>query len=435
MKTQAPPFDLVIGMDRSDRKVDLHLLDLQANTEASATLSTDPAALQSWATDLRKRFPKHRVAIVFEQPANNLIGFLSRYDWITLYPINPISLLKFRETFILSRAKNDGVDAAYLARLLAQHGQQFRPWSPEEASTRQLQRLVLDRRSVVDHRTGLGNRLQALLKDYFPQALDLIGEEVFRPLATAFLKRWPTLQDAQSATPDTLRHFYWGQGSRSPKLLQQRLERIQNAVPLTDDRGVMSSYLLRMRLTVEELERATRTVKAYDHQIATNFADHPERALFANLPGAGPVFAPRLLASFGTQRDRYAAPSSLQCASGIAPVTKQSGNKRHVHRRYRCSEFFKQSFHEWAAESRFFSAWARAYYDMKRAGGMGHHAAVRTLAYKWIRVLWRCWQDHSIYMEDHYLAALRKAGSPIIAWMDKHSPTTREKKSKTTKTK
>ena len=41
MNSPKPPFDLVIGMDRSDRKVDLHLLDLPAHTEQSATLSTD----------------------------------------------------------------------------------------------------------------------------------------------------------------------------------------------------------------------------------------------------------------------------------------------------------------------------------------------------------------------------------------------------------
>ena len=428
MNSQAPAFDLVIGMDRSDRKVDLHLLDLPAHTEQPATLSTDPAALQAWVADLRQRFPRHRVAIVFEQPANNLIGFLSQYAWITLYPINPISLQKFRETFVVSRANDDAKDACYLAHLLAAHGQHFRAWSPEDADTRQLQRLVVDRRHVVDHRTGLGNRLQALLKDYFPQALDLIGEEVFRPLATAFLKRWPTLQEAKKATATELRKFYYGQGSCREPLFQKRLERIRSAVPLTDDPGVLHSYGLRTRLTVDELEHATRTVKAYDHQIAATFKGHPEHALFANLPGAGPVFAPRLLASLGTQRDRYASPANLQCASGIAPVTKQSGKKRLVHRRYRCSEFFKQSLHEWAAESRFFSGWALAYYQMKRAGGMGHHAAVRALAYKWIRVLWRCWQDRTIYQEAKYLAALRKAGSPLLAWMEKNPNTTRTRK-------
>jgi hypothetical protein len=63
---------------------------------------------------------------------------------------------------------------------------------------------------------------------------------------------------------------------------------------------------------------------------------------------------------------------------------------------------------------------AQAYYQMKRAGGMGHHAAIRSLAYKWIRVLWRCWQDRTIYEEAKYLAALRKSGSPIIAWIQKN---------------
>jgi hypothetical protein len=268
----------------------------------------------------------------------------------------------------------------------------------------------------------------ALLKDYFPQALDLIGEEVFRPLATAFLKRWPTLQAVQKATPESLRTFYYAQGSRRETVLQKRLERIRSAVPLTDDPGVINSYVLRTRLSVEELERATRTVKNYDRQIALCFAGHPERTLFANLPGAGPVFAPRLLASFGTQRDRYATAANFQCASGIAPVTKQSGKKLHVHRRYRCSEFFKQSLHEWAAESRFFSGWALAFYQMKRAGGMGHHAAVRSLAYKWIRVVWRCWQDRTVYEEAKYLAALRKSGSPIITWMEKNPESVRPRK-------
>jgi transposase len=429
MMAQTANFDLVIGLDRSDRKLNLHQLDLQTHQEQSRVLSTDPAALQAWAAKLRCAFPNHRVAVVFEQPANNLIGFLSRYDWITLYPINPISLQKFREAFVVSRANDDAKDATFLARLLAAHGQQFRAWSRQDAATAPLQRLVVDRRHVVDHRTGLGNRLQALLKDYFPQALDLIGEEVFRPLATAFLKRWPTLQDAQKATPETLRKFYYGQGSRSEKLLQQRLDRIRTAVALTTDLGVIDSYLRRTRLTVEELERTTRTVKSYDRQIALSFATHPERQLFANLPGAGPVFAPRLLASFGTQRDRYPSAASLQCAAGIAPVTKQSGQKRQVHRRYRCSEFFKQSFHEWAAESRFFSRWALAFYQIKRAAGMGHHAAIRSLAYKWIRILWRCWQDRTLYEEARYLAALRKAGSPIIGWMDKNPPAVRTVKS------
>jgi len=48
MKT-TPPFDLVIGLDRSDRKADLHLLHLHSGAEQRQTIPTSPEALQSWA--------------------------------------------------------------------------------------------------------------------------------------------------------------------------------------------------------------------------------------------------------------------------------------------------------------------------------------------------------------------------------------------------
>jgi transposase len=423
MKTTTPPFDLVIGLDRSDRKADLHLLELRAGTEKRQSIPTAPEALQTWAQDLRQQHPDARVAICFEQPANNLIAFLTRYDWITLYPINPICLQKFREAFVVSRAKDDTKDAENLAHLLAAHYDRFQPWRPDTPQTRLLERLVIDRRSVVDHRTALTNHLQAVLKDYFPQALELAGDELWRPLGTAFLKRWPTLQDLQKTSLDAIRRFYYAQGSRSPELIQQRLDRIAGAVPLTDDPALLESYALRVLLAVKEMELVTRTVKTYDHKISQVFATHPDREIFRNLPGAGPVFAPRLLVSLGTCREDFPKAANLQCASGIAPVTKQSGTSKQVHRRYRCSIFFKQSIHEWAAESRLWSSWAKAFYELKRAAGMNHHTAVRSLAYKWLRVLWRCWQDSLVYEEAKYIAALKKAGSPIIAWMEQHAHT------------
>lgn len=418
MKTNSPPFDLAIGLDRSDRKVDLYLIDQHTGLEKRDIVLTTPEALHAWASSLHQTHPNYRVAICLEQPANNLIAFLSRYDWIVLYPINPIQLQKFRETFVVSRAKDDGKDAEYEARLLSAHHDQLKVWQPDTQETRLLERLVVDRRSVVDQRTGLCNRLQAILKDYFPQALDLAGDELWRPLATAFLRRWPTLQALQKTSTTAIRNFYYTHGSHSPKLIDQRLDLIAGAIPLTDDPALLESYTLRVSLLVQELELVSRTIKLYEQKIQTTFKDHPDHQVFANLPGAGPTFAPRLLSSIGTRREEYPAPTNLQRASGIAPVTKQSGKTKHVHRRYRCSIFFKQSIHEWAAETRLWSSWAGAFYQMKRAGGMNHHSAIRSLAYKWIRVLWRCWQDSLIYDETKYLAALRKHGSPIITWME-----------------
>src|SRR5207244_9229217 len=142
------------------------------------------------------------------QPSTKLLVFLQTYSWTTLYPINPISLQKFRETFVTSRAKDDGKDAQYLAELLLSYPDKLKAWQPDDSQTRQLQQLVLHRRAVVDQRTGLTNRLKALLKQYFPQALDLCVEDLWRPLATAFLLKWPTLQRLNKARKESLKQFY-----------------------------------------------------------------------------------------------------------------------------------------------------------------------------------------------------------------------------------
>src|SRR5262249_26173351 len=76
-------------------------------------------------------------------------------------------------------------------------------------------------------------------------------------------------------------------------------------------------------------------------------------------------------------------------------------------------KFLRQSFHEWAGHSIAQSVWARAYYQQQRDRGSDHHAAVRALAFKWIRILFRCWKDRVAYDENKYLAALAKRGSPL----------------------
>lgn len=412
------PFDLVIGLDRSDRKADLHRINTQTGEHKKQIVATSPEELHDWLAQLRQQHPQGCVASCLEQPAGSLIPFLETYSWITLYPINPITLQKFREAFVISRAKDDGKDAQYLAELLLSHHDKLKPWQPDDSQTRQLQQLVVHRRAVVDERTGLTNRLKALLKQYFPQALDLCGEDLWRPLATDFLLKWPTLQSLQKVRPESIKQFYHLHGSRSQKLVAQRLALIEKAVPLTDEIALLQSYSLRVQLICKELQLALKTIDQFQEQIASVFGQHPDRDIFANLPGAGPALAPRLLASMGSERERFSKPENLQCYSGIAPVTKQSGGTCYIHRRYLCPKFFKQSFHEFAKESILHSRWAAAFYFQQRKKGCGHLTAVRALAYKWQRIIWRCWTSRTIYKEEIYEAALKKSGSPLLKLLD-----------------
>ena len=121
------PYDLVIGLDRSDRKADLHLIDTRTGHVQKQTVATSPEALHDWLAQLRQQQAQATVALCLEQPAANLIVFLEPYSWIRLYPINPISLQKFRETFVTSRAKDDGKDAQYLAELILSHPEKLKP--------------------------------------------------------------------------------------------------------------------------------------------------------------------------------------------------------------------------------------------------------------------------------------------------------------------
>jgi len=359
------------------------------------------------------------VALCLEQPAVHLIAFLEAYEWICLYPINPLSLQKFREAFVTSRAKDDTKDALYLAELLLTHHAKLKPWAPEDSPTRAVQQTVFHRRAVVDERTGLTNRLQALLKQYFPQALVLCGEDLWRPLATRFLLKWPSLQAVQKVKPATLKQFYYLNGSRSTKLLEHRLALVAKAVPVTDETALIGSFVLRVQLICRQLQLVQQTLHQYEKQIAQTFTQHPDHSILASFPGAGPVLGPRLLTSLGSQRERFEAATNLQRYTGVAPVTKQSGGKCHVHRRYLCPKFHRQSFHEYAKESVLWSRWAAAYYLQQRTKGSRHHTAVRALAFKWQRIIWRCWQDRKPYREAIYETALRKSNSPLVGLLDK----------------
>ena len=110
---------------------------------------------------------------------------------------------------------------------------------------------------------------------------------------------------------------------------------------------------------------------------------------------------------------RFAA-DEVQTYAGIAPVIERSGKQSWVHWRRQCPIFLRQTFVEWAGESIQFSFWARAYYQQQRDKGASHQGAVRALAFKWIRIVFRCWQNGTSYDESVYLAALQRRGSPLI---------------------
>ena len=193
-----------------------------------------------------------------------------------------------------------------------------------------------------------------------------MGENLTRPIALEFLRRWPNLSALQKAKPKTLSAFFYKSNSRSEDVVAARLAAVANAKPLTEDPALVNPLQLQARRLVAQLKTLAQTIGEYDDRIEALFAQHSEAWLFQDLPGAGSALAPRLAAAFGTIRTNFATAGDLLCLSGVAPVKKQSGGMKVVHFRYARPLFLHQSFVEFAKCSLGQCDWARLLYEDER---------------------------------------------------------------------
>jgi transposase len=338
---------------------------------------------------------------------------LGKYDCLVLFPVNPLTLARYREAFTPSPAKDDPPDAELPLELLRTHRDKLNPLTPQSPAIRALEPLVHHRRRLVGDNVRLTNRLTSALKRDFPHVLQWFDDQD-TTIFCDFLTHWPTLNAVQLARRSTLERFFRAHHVRDADVIDQRIQAIKSATPLTPDAGVIAPTALLVQTLVSQLRVTLQAIDDFDEAIAQRAQSHPDFPLFNALPGAGAVLAPRLLAAFGEPRDRYTSADELQKSAGIAPVTERRGNTSWVHWRLQCPTFLRHTFVEWAAEAIRHSFGARAYYQQQRHKGTAHQAAVRALAFPWIRMVFRCWQKRTPDDESVSLNALERRGSPLI---------------------
>jgi len=380
----------------------------------SYTLEQKADVLHAWFMHLLVRFSGRKIAVAIEQSKGAVVNFLLGLDFVHIFRIHPKSLKNYRDALYPSGAKDDPIDAELIVQFTRLHQKKILPWIPDSEDCRLLMRLVEYRRKTVNKRVRLTNELTQLLKEYFPQALDLAGA-LDHGMACNFLLKWPTLQKLQRCKPEVVRQFYREQGCRHSEVIEKRIEQIHKTYPLTTDKAILESSILMVQTILPQLRLLIEAIARFDERIAEVYRKQPDAEIFSSFPGAGKALAPRLQAAMGSKRDRFRSSQEVAEYSGIAPVTERSGKSQWIHRRFACSRFVKQSFHEFAGESIVHCVWAKAFYESKKASGMEHHAALRSLAYKWIRIIFKCWQDQVPYDEDKYLKSLR---SKHPSWLE-----------------
>jgi transposase len=413
--SQADPLAACIGWDWGCESHAIALRETGTHEAVVETLPATPEAILRWLDATEARFGGRTVAIALEGSRGPVFSQLLERPWIRIYSVHPATSTRMRNAFSPSGAKDDKPDALVLLDLVETSRHKLRTVSVLDPATARVEQLVELRRDMVDRRTQLTNQLDGLLKKYFPQALKLTGAHLHSDLALDFLKRWPSLVELKAVRPATLTRFYHSHNVRNRQTIDDRLKLVAEAKFVTTDQQRTEIWKMELACLVAQVRVLTEHLAGVDQQVADALRQHPDADLFTGLPGAGPVFAPRLVAAFGTDRGRYEDADSLQKLAGVAPVMERSGKSTRVKWRWQASRFLRQTFVEWSRCTIATSAWAGAYFAQQKARGVGNWTIYRSLAYKWIRILWKCWQSRRPYNEAQYLDQLARRGSPLAA--------------------
>lgn len=404
---------LQIGIDWSDEKHDYCLCPAEGGEVEHGVVLHDPVHLHGWVRQLRERYPEGRFAVCLETSRGALVEVLRGYSFIDVFPLNPISSNRFRESMYPSLSKDDPMDAALILEILRKHGDRLRKMPEADPTMRLLDGLVQGRRRSVEARVKLVHRLVDILKGYYPQAIDMAGV-MGDKMSLDFLRRWPTWESVAKARPSTLERFYHAHGSRSESGIRARLEVHASSVALCSDAVTIELGVLEMQSLVLQLDRLNEVIATYEKNIRTVYERVEQKPVCDSIPGAGKAMAPRLAVAMGCYALLCENAQELAAYSGVAPLLQRSGKIKRIGKRYRMPKFLHQTFVELALWSINHSAWARAYYrHRKDVLKQAHWAILRSLAFKWIRIIFKCWQTGTPYDETAYIASLKMRGSPL----------------------
>lgn len=332
---------------------------------------------------------------------------------VTVYPVNPRTVESYRTRKAPSGVKNDKLDAWTIADALRTDGRPWQPLEPEDPHTQALRLLCRDEMELIGDQTALVNRLRAAAREYYRTPIEVFDEWT-SPSVWDFLHEFPTPEKLVKAGKRRWENFLHAHRMWRVDLGPQRMAAFAKANELPVPEGVVKAKSELVLSLVAQLRTLRVQLEKYRAMIEEEFARHEDSGIFKSLPGAGDKLAPRLLAEFGVDRRRFDTADAIQCYAGTAPVARQSGKSTVVTMRRACCSTLRATVHLWVDLSRRKCAWAQAYYQAKVEKGHSHACALRCLGQRWLKILWRMWQDRLPYNEALHTLNQQKHGSWVL---------------------
>jgi transposase len=380
------------GFDWAGAHHDIIIVDATGTVVADFQIEHTAAGWRAWRQKIAA-YPKLGVAIEtsFGMVVEQLID-----SAVSVFPVNPKSAQRYRERKHPSGTKTDRHDAWALADALRTDGHAWRALGAKDPIVEELRILCRDEVALIEERTALINQLRQALREYYPTALEAF-EEWTEPFAWAFIERFPSTEALLQAGKRQWEKFLHLHNLKRPKTYEARLETFAKAGEWKLNSGMVKAKSLYAVAKVKQLRTLQRQLEEYRRRIEALFASHPDSGMFGSLPGAGPKIAPRLLGEIGSDRALYDDAQGLQCVAGTAPVSFQSGKIHKAKMRRACNHNLRYAMHLFAHKSTERCSWAKVYYEAMRQKGKSHAQALRCLAQRWMKIIWKMWQTGSCY--------------------------------------
>jgi hypothetical protein len=323
-----------------------------------------------------------------------------------VHAVNPFSASRYRDRHSSSGAKSDPGDAEVLADLVRTDAHNHREIAGDTDLAEAVKILARAHQSMIWTRGRQTNTLRSTLREYYPNALVALGDDLHAPEALEILSIAPTpalgRQLSKSKIASALRR------AGRQRRIEESTDKIQGALraeALEAPAIISGAFGSSVAASARVLAELNRQIDELEKATAEHFEQHPDAKIVLSLPGLGTVLGARVLGEFGDDPERYANAKCRKNYAGTSPITRASGTKRVVLARFARNRRIADATDIWAFAAITKSPGARALYDRHRAAGDSHHQALRALANRLVGILHGCLLSETLYDED-------------IAWMD-----------------
>jgi transposase len=392
------------GIDWAEDHHDVALVDQAGTLIGKGRIGDDAAGFAVLLQMLTEAgdHPEEPIPVAIETSRGLLVACL-RATGRPVFPINPMSVSRYRDRHSVARRKSDAGDALVLANILRTDLPAHRPLPADSELAQAIAVLARAQQDAVWHRTGTHNQLRSLLREYYPAILDAFTDKrggLLRPEARALLAAAPTPHAAARLSTSQLRAVLKRAGlHRGIDAEAARLRQVLRADYLHHAPLVEEAYGHQALALLRQLDVACANAQDLADKVAERFQHHPDAPIITSMPGLGPLTGARVLAEIGDDRSRFADARGLKAYAGSAPVTRASGKTAAVmHRRVK-NQRLASAGYLWAFAALTASPGARAHYDRRKTAGDRHVAAQRNLFNRLLGVLHHCLDTRQNYLE------------------------------------